>query len=75
MADESVHVVNKPEFLEVSDGDVLIPISTSIPIENSSPSPVLPKTSTMEHLPRNNTTYIQHQIDLLKENQCLKNKI
>ena len=29
-------------------------------------SPVLPKTSTMEHLPSNETTYIQHQIDLLR---------
>ena len=58
MADESVHIVNKPEFLEVSDSDVLIPISTNIPIENSSPSSVLPKTPTMEHLPWNNTTYI-----------------
>ena len=28
---------------------------------------MLPKTSTMEHLPSNETTYIQHQIDLLRQ--------
>ena len=36
-------------------------------------SPVLPKTSTMEHLPSNETTYIQHEIDLLR--QELENNI
>ena len=32
MTDESVQVVNKGAFLEVSDGEVLIPIATNIPI-------------------------------------------
>ena len=35
MSDESVQIVNKPAFLEVSDGEVLIPISTNIQIELS----------------------------------------
>ena len=67
MTDESVQIVNKPAFLEVSDNEVLIPIATNIPIELSPPSPVLPKTPTMEHLPLNETTYFQHQIDLLRQ--------
>ena len=53
MKDESVQVVNRPAFLEVSDSEVLIPIATNIPIELSPASPVLPKTPTMEHLPLN----------------------
>ena len=65
MTDKSVQIVNKPAFLEVSDGEVLIPIATNIPIELFPVSPVLPKTPTMEHLPSNETTYIQHQTDLL----------
>ena len=67
MTDESVQIVNKPAFLEVSDGEVLIPIATNIPIELSPASPVLPKTPTIEHLPLNGTTYFQHQIDLLRQ--------
>ena len=67
MTDESVQVVNKPAFLEVSGGEVLIPIATNIPIELSPASPVLPKTPTMEHLPLHDTTYFQHQVDLLRE--------
>ena len=67
MTDESVQIVNKPAFLEVSDGEVLIPIATNIPIELSPASPVLPKTPTIEHLPLNDTTYFQHQIDLLRQ--------
>ena len=66
MTDESVQVVNKPAFLEVSDGEVLIPIATNIPIELSPASPMLPKTRTKEHLPLNETTYFQHQVDLTK---------
>ena len=49
MTDESVQFVNKPAFLEVSDGEVLISIATNIPTELSPTSPVLPKTPTMEH--------------------------
>ena len=60
MTDESVQIVNKTAFLEVSDGEVLIPIATNIPIELSPTSPVLPKTPTMEHLPLNETSYFQH---------------
>ena len=67
MTDESVQVVNKPAFLEVSDGKVLIPIATNIPIELSPASTVLPKTPTMEHLTLNDTAYFQHQIDLLRQ--------
>ena len=51
MTDESVQVVNKPAFLEVSDGEVLIFIATNILIELYPTSPVLPKTPTMEHVP------------------------
>ena len=47
MTDESVQIVNKSAFLEVSDGEVLIPIATNIPTELSLASPALPKTSTM----------------------------
>ena len=65
--DGSVEVVNKTAFLKVSDGEVLIPIATNIPIELSPASPVLPKTRTMEHLPLNDTTYFQHQVDLLRQ--------
>ena len=73
MTDESVQIVNKPAFLEVSDGKVLIPITTNIPKELSPASPVLPKTPTMEYVPLNDTTYFQHQIDLLR--QELENNI
>ena len=52
---------------------MLVPIATNIPIELSPASPVLPKTSAMEHLPSNETIYIQHQIDLLR--QELENNI
>ena len=67
MTDESVQIVNKPAFLEVSNGEVLIPIATNIPIELSPASPMLPKAPAMEHLPLNDTTYFQHQIDLLRQ--------
>ena len=67
MTDGSVQIVIKPAFLEVSDGEVIIPITTNIPIELSPASPVLPKTPTKDHLPSNETTYIQHQIDLLRQ--------
>ena len=65
MTVESVQVVNKPAFLEVSNGEVLIAIATNIPTELSRASPVLPKTPNMEYLPLNDTTYFQ--VDLLKE--------
>ena len=45
MTDESVQVVNKPAFLGVSDGEVLIPIATNIPIALSPASPVFTKGS------------------------------
>ena len=67
MTDERVQIVNKPAWLQVSDGEVLIPIATNIPIELSPTSPVLPKIPTMEQLPSNETTYIQHQIDSLRQ--------
>ena len=38
MVNEIVHVVNKPEFLEVSGGDVLIPINSNGAISNVSVS-------------------------------------
>ena len=63
MTDESVQVVNKHAFLELSDGEVLIPIVTNIPTELSPVSPVLANTPTMEHLSLNDTTYFQHQIN------------
>ena len=44
MVDKSVQVVNKPEFLEVSEGE----FSTTIQIELSPASPVLSKTPTMK---------------------------
>ena len=47
ITDESVQIVNSLAFLEVSDGEVLIPIATNILIELSPASPVLPKTPTM----------------------------
>ena len=34
MVNEIAHVVNKPEFLEVSGGDVLIPINSNGAISN-----------------------------------------
>ena len=67
MTDESVQIVNKHAFSEVSDDEVLIPIATNIPRELSPVLPVLPRTLTMEHLPSNETTHIQHQIDLLRQ--------
>ena len=67
MSGENVQVVNKSEFLEVSDGEILVPIATNISIELSPASPVLPKIPPMEHLPSNDTTYVQDQIDLLEQ--------
>ena len=67
MADESVQIVSKPAFLEVSDGEVLMSIATNIQIELSPVSPVLQKMPAMKHLPSNETNYIQHQIDLLRQ--------
>ena len=64
---ESVQVVNKATFLEVSDGKLLIPIATNIPIEFCPASPLIPKTPTMEHLPLNGTKYFRHQTDLLRQ--------
>ena len=67
MTDKSVQVVNKPAFLEVSDGEILIPIATNILIKLSPASSFLPKTLAMEHLPLNDTKHFQHQIDLLRQ--------
>ena len=55
MTDKTVQIANKSAFLEVSDGQVLIPIATNISIELHPASPLLPKTTTMEHLPLNDT--------------------
>ena len=65
MAEKSIQVINKPVSIEISDGEILILIAINNPIELSPASSVLPKTSTMEHLPLIDTTYFQHQIDLL----------
>ena len=65
MTDESVQVVNKPAFLEVSDGEVLISIATNILIELYPTSPVVTKDSyygACTYLP-----HFQHQIDLLRQ--------
>ena len=65
MAEKSIQVINKPVSIEISDGEILILIAINNPIELSPASSVLPKTSTMEHLPLIDTTYFQNQIDLL----------
>ena len=65
MAEKSIQVINKPVSIEISDGEILILIAINNPIELSPASSVLPKTSTMEHLLLIDTTYFQHQIDLL----------
>ena len=62
-----MQVVNAPAFLEVGNGEVLIFIATNIPIELFPTSPVLPKTTTMEHLPLNDTAYFEHQVDLIRQ--------
>lgn len=51
MTSKSVQVVKKPEFLEVSDDEMLILTATNIRIDISPASPVLPGAPTMEHLP------------------------
>ena len=67
MTNKNVQVVNKPALLKVSDGKVLIPIAINIPIELSAAQPMLTKTPTMEHLPLNDITYFQHQVNLLRQ--------
>ena len=66
MTYECVQVIHKPAFLEVSDGEILIPIATSSPTELYPTSPVLPKTPTMKHLTYNEKRNFEYQIDLLR---------
>ena len=66
MTNESVQIVNKLAFLEVSEGEVLIPIATNFLIELSPASRMLPKTPTMSIFLRM-TQLFQHQIDLLRQ--------
>ena len=68
MTDESVKVVNKSAFSEVSDGGVLIPIAANILIELSPVSPGLQRLLLLWsiHL-RIPKACFQHQIDLLMQ--------
>ena len=67
MTNKILQIVNKPGFLEISDGKVLIPITRNILIKLFPASPVLPKILTIEHLPSNEKTHIEHEIDLLRQ--------
>ena len=67
MTNESVQVVNKPAFLEVSDGEVLIPITTNTSIKISLIWPVLQRLLLWNIYLRLPTTHFQHQIDLLRQ--------
>ena len=67
MTDEGVQVVNKPAFLEVSDGEVFIPITTNPLIKLCPISPVLQRLLQWNIYLRLPTTHFQHQIDLLSQ--------
>ena len=67
MTHESVQVVNKPVFLEVSDSEVLIPITTNTSIKISPISPLLQRLLLWNIYLRLPTTHFQHQIDLLRQ--------
>ena len=58
---------NTPITLNLQDKSYKIPVSTNVPIELTPASPVLRKTPTKEETISNNYLYIQHQIDLLKQ--------
>ena len=66
-----------------TNDEILIPVSTNIPIVLSPSSPVLSKSPTKTKIPSTDMTYIQHQIDALRhemeknaaENNELKNLI
>ena len=58
---------NTPITLNLQDKSYKIPVSTNVPIELTPGSPVLRKTPTEEEITSNNYSYIQHQIDLLKQ--------
>ena len=70
------------KFIVLND-EILIPVSTNIPIVLSPSSPVFSKTPTKTQIPSTNMTYIQHQVDALRqeieknaaENNELKNLI
>ena len=57
---------NTPITLNSQGKSYKIPVSTNVPIELTPGSPVLRKTPTKEEITSNNSSYIQHQIDLLK---------
>ena len=48
-----------------TNDEILIPVSTNIPVVLSPSSPVLSKTPTKTQIPSTDMTYIQHQIDAL----------
>ena len=58
---------NTPITLNLQDKSYKIPVSTNVPIELTPGSLVLRKTPTKEEITSNNYSYIQHQIDLLKQ--------
>ena len=50
-----------------TNDEILIPVSTNIPVVLSPSSPVLSKTPTKTQIPSTDMTYIQHQIDALRQ--------
>ena len=50
-----------------TNDEILIPISTNIPVVLSPFSPVLSKTPTKTQIPSTDMTLIQHQIDALRQ--------
>ena len=49
-----------------TNDEILIPVSTNIPIVLSSSSPVVLKISTKTHMTSTDMTYMQHQVDRLR---------
>lgn len=49
-----------------TNDEILIPVSTNIPILLSSSSPVVLKISTKTHMTSTDMTYMQHQVDKLR---------
>ena len=58
---------NAPIILNLPGDCYKIPVSANVPLELTPGSPVLQKTSTKEEITSNSYSYIQHQIDLLKQ--------
>ena len=50
-----------------TNDEILIPVLTNIPIVLSPTSPVLLKTPTKTHISSTDITYMQHQIDRLRQ--------